>query len=550
MQALSGVRGLSSGWRSAVALAVSATSVLTLGQVSAQADAVIGTITVDDGPSGIVFTPSGTRAYVTNEGEGSVSVVDTATNAVVATVPIVSPSQAAVLPDGSRVYVADSFGGVWCIDTTTNTLVGAAVAAGASVTGIAVAPSGAVAYLALANGNVAVLDTATNVLVDQDPVAAGVNPIAVGGSLGGIVVRPDGKFYVAVANSGHVDLVDPATRTVLNYIFTDAGGDTLRITPDGFRVYATGNSTVTVIDTATNTVIDVNPDAGLVGIPVGSVPVGGAVTPDGAELHVADPASDTVFVIATASNTVTATYPVGDEPVALAVRPDGAVVYVANAASGTVSVVSTSANPAVLVAQAPPGTATQGKPYSYTFTASGPPAPTFAVDSGSLPAGLTLNPTSGVLSGTPTAIGSSTFTVSATNFAGTDTTGPLGITVNAAPPAPVVGSCAGLKATRTGTNGKDVIRGTAGRDVIDGRGGNDVIRGLGGNDVICGGDGNDRIIGGGSADKLYGGRGNDSISGNAGKDRLEGGAGRDELYGGAGKDTLKGGAGRDRVQQS
>ncbi|HNG31486.1 MAG TPA: putative Ig domain-containing protein, partial [Blastocatellia bacterium] len=43
---------------------------------------------------------------------------------------------------------------------------------------------------------------------------------------------------------------------------------------------------------------------------------------------------------------------------------------------------------------------------------------TFAVSSGSLPAGLTLNPATGVISGTPTANGSSTFTVTATGFGG------------------------------------------------------------------------------------------------------------------------------------
>src|SRR5205823_1149512 len=64
----------------------------------------------------------------------------------------------------------------------------------------------------------------------------------------------------------------------------------------------------------------------------------------------------------------------------------------------------------------PNGTA--GTAYSgQTLTASGGTAPyTFAVISGSLPSGLILS--AGVISGTPTSAGSSTFTVTATDANG------------------------------------------------------------------------------------------------------------------------------------
>jgi hypothetical protein len=58
-----------------------------------------------------------------------------------------------------------------------------------------------------------------------------------------------------------------------------------------------------------------------------------------------------------------------------------------------------------------------GSPYSATFATSGIPSnTTWAVTSGSLPAGLTLSK-EGAISGTPTAVGSSTFTVQATGNA-------------------------------------------------------------------------------------------------------------------------------------
>lgn len=58
-----------------------------------------------------------------------------------------------------------------------------------------------------------------------------------------------------------------------------------------------------------------------------------------------------------------------------------------------------------------------GVPYSYEFIATGgtPPYTLFAVTSGSLPAGLTLNPSTGVASGTPTAAGASTYVITVTD---------------------------------------------------------------------------------------------------------------------------------------
>jgi uncharacterized repeat protein (TIGR01451 family) len=97
-----------------------------------------------------------------------------------------------------------------------------------------------------------------------------------------------------------------------------------------------GSDDVSVIDTASNTVITT--------IPVGLNSAGVAVSPDGAFVYVTNQSSASVSVIATATNTVTATIPVGAGPFGVAVTPDGAFVYVANVGSGTVSVIDTATN--------------------------------------------------------------------------------------------------------------------------------------------------------------------------------------------------------------
>jgi YVTN family beta-propeller protein len=57
-------------------------------------------------PRDITYAPDGQHAYTANEDGGSVSVIDTATNAVTATIPIDSPTSVGVLPNGRQAYVA------------------------------------------------------------------------------------------------------------------------------------------------------------------------------------------------------------------------------------------------------------------------------------------------------------------------------------------------------------------------------------------------------------------------------------------------------------
>jgi predicted extracellular nuclease len=64
-----------------------------------------------------------------------------------------------------------------------------------------------------------------------------------------------------------------------------------------------------------------------------------------------------------------------------------------------------------------PPAGTVGTPYSYAFTATGTPPVTFAVTDGAVPPGLTLSST-GVLAGTPTAAGTFSFEVTASNSIG------------------------------------------------------------------------------------------------------------------------------------
>ena len=93
-------------------------------------------------------------------------------------------------------------------------------------------------------------------------------------------------------------------------------------------------------------------------------------------------------------------------------------------ASGTVG-----APPAITSAASASGTV--GSAFSYQITATNSPT---SFGASNLPAGLSVNTSTGVISGTPTAAGTSSVTISATNAGGTGSA-TLTLTINPAPPA-------------------------------------------------------------------------------------------------------------------
>jgi YVTN family beta-propeller protein len=89
---------------------------------------------------GSITTQAQTNAYVANA-SGTVSVIDTATNSVVATIPVgIFPSGVAITPNGARVYVANIVNSISVIDTATNTVV-VTIPSGQFPNGVAITPT-------------------------------------------------------------------------------------------------------------------------------------------------------------------------------------------------------------------------------------------------------------------------------------------------------------------------------------------------------------------------------------------------------------------------
>ena len=123
--------------------------------------------------------------------------------------------------------------------------------------------------------------------------------------------------------------------------------------------------------------------------------------------------------------------------------------------------VSITVNPDPTIQGTPPA-GMVGVAYSTTLTTSGGTGPVvLSVASGSLPAGLTFNPATGIISGTPTAAGTITFVVRATDSSAlpftvsanesiTITAAAATLTVNGAPPSGTVGVAYATALTASG----------------------------------------------------------------------------------------------------
>src|SRR6266849_4178391 len=227
-----------------------------------------------------LLAPASTRAqnaYITNQSSSTVSVIDTATDTVIATIPVgLTPFGVAVSPDGSKVYVTN-----------------------------------------VSSNTVSVIDTTTNTVSATIPVGLPPPPLCVPICDMAVAVSPDGsKIYVTntFSNSNTVSVIDTATNTVSATIPIGASLG-VAVTPDGSKVYVANlaSNTVSVIDTATNTII------ARTGDPLQGGSFGVAVSPDGSKVYVANGVSNTVSVIDTAANAVGPTIPVGNGPAAFGV---------------------------------------------------------------------------------------------------------------------------------------------------------------------------------------------------------------------------------------
>lgn len=203
------------------------------------------TISVGTNPSRVVIVPTRSEVYVTNHGSNSVSVINTATGTVSATIPVgLGPDGLVASADGTKVYVGQSNGGVSVINTATKVVT--AIPVGTPVRDIAISPDDSRVFVAMEFSGLRQILTSTNQVSTVSPTSCPE----------GVAVTPDGsKLYVnyqcapSPGASGHdpILIYNPTTAQQLGSIaFLPDGrrianvGNQIVISPNGAQAWATG----------------------------------------------------------------------------------------------------------------------------------------------------------------------------------------------------------------------------------------------------------------------------------------------------------------------
>jgi YVTN family beta-propeller protein len=296
--------------------------------------------------------PAGWRVYVTNELSNDLSVIDGATNAVIATISVGKrPRGVRASPDGRTLYIAlsgsplggpnvdedalpppdKSADGIGVFDVASGKLV-------RTIRGVSdpeqldIARDGRLFIASEDTGTVVVIDPVNDKVLARAPV---------GGEPEGVKISPDGRFAFVTSEEDHsVTIIDVATLKPLGRVSVGQRPRNTVFTADSKRAYVGGefDGSITVVDVESRRVLNTVKLADRTMLPMDMVLPG-----DGKRLFVSGGRGGKVAVLDAGDLSLVATIPVGQRPWGLAVSPDGTRLYAANGPSNDVTVIDIAA---------------------------------------------------------------------------------------------------------------------------------------------------------------------------------------------------------------
>ena len=273
-------------------------------------------------------------AFVGNQADGNISVIDTSRDEVVRTVPasgkIGDKIQAVIAePSAKHLFAVDAIGNDLVeVDALSGQLL-KRIPVGAGPEGASLSPSGKTIAVCVEEVNQAVLVDVATAAIARVIHTQGINPEH-------CVFSGDGRWLMTSnENSDDVDIIDLRTDRSVARVHTSGHPRGIAWLPHRMIAYVAQEraNAVDVIDVAKRAMIGT--------IHTGLRPADAIASRDGKMVFVSNGGDGTIAAIDTADRKVIATIPVGKRPWNMAMTRDGKKLYVANGRSNSVSVIDT-----------------------------------------------------------------------------------------------------------------------------------------------------------------------------------------------------------------
>jgi YVTN family beta-propeller protein len=305
--------------------------------------------------SSAVPESSAPRIYVTNEVSGDLTVIDSGTRRVIATVPLgkrprgIHPS-----PDGKTLYVAlsgspiagpgvdettlpppdKSADGIGVFDVAQNKLI-KIIPGGSDPENFDISKDGKFLYISNEDtSSVSIVDVGTEKVLKS---------IKIGGEPEGVKVTPDGKHvFITSEEDGTIAVLDPAAGRIISTFKVGHRPRSIAFTPDVAHAYVNAENDGTVVLIDAKRYKQIKPIS--IGKPGLIKPMAVLMSADGKRLYVSTGRGHQVFAVDTATNAVVGSVTAGQRPWGIALSPDGKMLYSANGPSNDISFIDLATN--------------------------------------------------------------------------------------------------------------------------------------------------------------------------------------------------------------
>lgn len=249
---------------------------------------IVTTIPVPDSPGSVAATPDGKYVYI-GLIDGTIAVISTATNAVIDTiygVPAPSPDYVhlSISPDSAKAYAAINTSTVYVLDLINNTVSGT-ISLSQNTFFAVISPNGMQAYASFTGGTIQPIDAVNDTVLGTAFPTTHSNPSR-------ILYSADGASAYIICGA-HIDFIDTLTNTDVGSVTLANNAMDIVISPDGATLYADifHANTMTVIDTATKSITQIVPN-----LTPGGSPGSMTISPDGRKIYVLDQSTNAAVV--------------------------------------------------------------------------------------------------------------------------------------------------------------------------------------------------------------------------------------------------------------